>query len=142
MAQLLNSELVFYGKIGAEVLPLLNVASIPEPDVDEQTSSQPLKHGSYSAGGRLTYGSIEASVVYDPATMEAQKARLQKLQGGIGKGTGAFHEAPGLVPKQTPIAGETYPINLLRCWLSDGVNSDGDAITMLSFEFGVEGVGS
>lgn len=141
--QLLNSELVLKAtfKEIAKPLPLLNVAGVPEPEVDEQTYSVPLKQGKRSAGGLVSYGPITGSKIYDDDVDEPLKVALQKLQGGGGNGTGAFHAAPGGIVRQAAIEGETYELNVLRCWLSDGQNSDGDGITMLNVEFGVQGVG-
>lgn len=141
MGQLLNSELVFYAKINNKQVPLCNTAGFPEPDTEDNGFSKPLKQGKFDPGGLVSLGPITAQRVFDPDTEEDHKAEMQSLMGGFGTGVGAFHKAPGLVPALTPIKGETYDIVLRKCWLSDGQNSDGDGITMINYEYGVQGVG-
>lgn len=141
MGQLLTSELVAYPTISATPLGKFNEVPFPEPEVDEQTYTKPLQRGTYSGGGNLSYGSIEASRVFDPATDEALLTTLLPLQGGAGEGSIAYHKAKGLVATATPLPGHTYDVVLLRVWLSDGVNSDGDGLVMFNCEFGVQGIG-
>ncbi len=139
-SQLRSDELVAFPIINGRPLGLFSEIPLPEPDIDEQTYPKPLRKGSFSAGGNVTFDTVEAWREFDPNTDEALYAFLRPLMGN-GEGTLPYHPAPNHQPRATPLAGHTYDVKLLRVWTSEGANADAGAIVRLNVEFGIQGEG-
>jgi hypothetical protein len=136
-----NDEVVAFSTIEGISLGLFTEVNFPEPETDHQTRHKPLSQGSFSAGGKVTYGEITASREIEWPSDEALVASLLPYQGGAGSGECAFHAAPGHKVNTSPLAGHTYNVVLLTIATKGGVNAAGDAITMIEAVFGVNGVG-
>lgn len=136
-----NDEIVAFLTIENIPFGLLTEINLPEPDVDHQTRPKPLADGSWSSGGRVTYGDITGSREIDWPADEALVAQLKQYEGGKGAGSCAFHAAPGHVVSTSPLARHTYDIVLLSIAIKDGVNAKGDGHLMVEVKLGVNGVG-